>query len=64
MRGFSLKNVLKSHQYQTPGRASSDSNRHPGHANRMASHIHRIWNHPCERPDGPKCPDCIKRKPR
>ncbi len=27
-------------------------------------HIHRIWNHACERTDGKRCGDCICRRKR
>jgi hypothetical protein len=61
---LSLKDVLSSHQYHTPGRAVSDSNRYPGHENRMAGHIHRVRTHACEQPAGRECRDCIRRKGR
>ena len=61
---FSIKDRLRQHQAPTPGKVVTDSNRFPGHANRMASHIHRIRTHACERTDGKRCPDCIyRRKP-
>ena len=62
MAGFAVKNILKSNQSRAPGKAETDSNRHPGHENRMAGHIHRIRTHVCEHPNGPKCADCIKGK--
>ena len=62
MSEFAFKNVLHRHQAPTPGKAVTDSRRFPGHEERMAAHINRIRNHPCERTDGRKCKDCIKGK--
>jgi hypothetical protein len=45
----------------TPGKVVTDSHRFEGHDTRMASHIHRVWNHRCERADGKRCEDCIYR---
>jgi len=61
---FSIRDSLRQHQKPTPGKFVTDSNRFDGHDNRMASHIHRIWNHACERSDGSRCSDCIYRRKR
>ena len=61
---FSIKDRLKQHQAPTPGKVVTDSNNFAGHENRMADHIHRVWNHACERTDGKRCPDCIYRRKR
>ncbi len=58
------KDILRSNREPTPGRATSDSHRYPGHENRMASHVRRVWNHACERTDGKRCRDCIYRRKR
>jgi hypothetical protein len=60
MHGLSMKDILPASADRTPGKHVSDSNRFPGHEARMAAHIHRIRNHPCERIDGKKCPDCTR----
>ena len=58
------KDILRSQQDPSPGKATSDSSNFPGHENRMADHIHRVWNHACERTDGKRCRDCIYRRKR
>ena len=58
------RNILRIFQPPSAGKAETDSNRFPGHENRMASHIHRIWNHRCERSDGGRCKDCLFRERR
>jgi len=60
MAGLSMKDILHSSTDATPGKHVRESSRFPGHEARMAAHIHRIRNHPCERTDGRKCADCIK----
>ena len=62
MHDLSIRNVLRINQRPTPGKFETDSNRFPGHENRMAAHIHRIRNHACERTDGKKCRDCVRGK--
>jgi len=57
-----IRNNLRDHRAPTPGKVVTESRRFPGHDNRMASHIHRVWNHPCERTDGDRCDDCIYRR--
>jgi len=59
-----IRNILRKERKPAPGKAVTDSNRFPGHENRMAWHIHRVWNHACERTDGRRCRDCIRRKVR
>lgn len=59
---FSIKDTLRQHQAITSGKVVTDSHRFDGHDNRMASHIHRVRNHTCERTDGKRCPDCIYRR--
>lgn len=55
---------LHEQQDSSPGTSQTDSHDFPGHDNRMAAHIHRIWNHTCERADGKRCKDCLyRRKP-
>jgi len=58
------KDILHSNRDPTPGRATNDSHRFPGHGNRMGNHIHRVWNHACERTDGKRCRDCLYRRKR
>jgi len=64
MANLSVRNILPRERRPSAGKAITDSNRFEGHENRMASHIHRIWNHECERTDGELCKDCIRRKGR
>jgi len=64
MQQLVIKDIRRSSQEPTPGKVVTDSNRFGGHEARMASHTHRIWNHPCEREDGSKCPDCIMKRRR
>ena len=60
----SIRNTLQQYQNPTPGKVVTDSNCFRGHANRMASHTHRIRTHACERTDGKRCKDCIYRRKR
>jgi hypothetical protein len=60
MHGSSMKDVLHASADRTPGKHARESNRFLGHEARLAAHIHRIRNHPCERIDGKKCPDCTR----
>jgi len=48
---------------KTPGRFVTDSHRHPGHENRMASHAFRIHNHPCQCGSGKRYADCCISRP-
>ncbi len=64
MQQLVIKDIRRSSQEPTPGKAAADSSRFPEHEVRMTSHVHRIWNHPCERTDGSKCSDCIMRRRR
>ena len=61
---YPIRDILKQDRIPTPGKVQTDSRDYPGHDNRMASHIHRIWNHRCERVDGGRCDDCIYRRRR
>ncbi len=58
------KDILHSQRDTSPGKVTTDSHDFPGHENRMADHIHRIWNHVCERTDGKRCADCLHRRKR
>lgn len=64
MLNSSVRNILRRERMPSRGKVVTDSNRFDGHDNRMASHIHRIWNHACERTDGKRCGDCIYRRKR
>ena len=64
MQHVAIKNDLRRYQTPTPGKVVTASNGFEGHENRMAAHIHRVWNHPCERTDGTRCSDCIRRTRR
>ena len=64
MANLSVRNILPRECRPSTGKAVTDSNCFDGHENRMASRIHRIWNHACERTDGKRCKDCIHRKRR
>lgn len=59
----SLKDILLANTDATPGKLAKESHNFPGHEMRMAAHIQRVRNHPCERTDGRKCPDCVKGTP-
>ena len=61
MYSSSTKDTLHSQQDPSPGKTKTDSNNFPGHENRILEHIHRIWNHACERTDGKRCRDCMCR---
>lgn len=61
---FSIKTNLRSQQDRARTKAVTDSNQFPGHDNRMRAHIHRIRNHECERTNGERCADCIRRSKR
>jgi hypothetical protein len=60
----SNKDTLHSQRDPSSGKTTTDSNRFPGHENRMADHIHRVWNHTCERTDGKRCGDCLQWRKR
>lgn len=60
----SVRNILRRERMLSPGKVVTASSHFDGHANRMASHIHRVWNHTCERIDGKRCGDCIYRRSR
>ena len=62
MASFSIRDILHKERKATPGKVVTDSNRFNGHDNRMAAHIQRVWNHACERRDGRRCKDCLRRK--
>jgi hypothetical protein len=62
VKSATVGNILTPPRRLPAGSQITDSNRHPGHGERMASHFHRIWNHVCERLDGPRCEDCIRRE--
>ena len=64
MQQLVIKDIRRSNQVPTPGKVVTDSNRFAGHDNRIASHIHRVWKHTCERTDGERCGDCIRRRRR
>ncbi len=64
MEQTAVRDIRRRNIKPTPGKADTDSNRFPGHSERMAAHIHRIRNHKCERTDGTWCKDCIRRKRR
>lgn len=61
---FSVRDILGRSADPTPGKYTTDSNRFPGHAARMESHIHRIRTHQCERVGMKRCSDCIRRQMR
>ena len=58
------RNILRREQKPSSGKVVTDSNCFDGHENRMASHVHRIWNHACERNDGERCNDCFGKEKR
>jgi len=64
MLHHAIRNDLRRHQAPTPGKVITESNRFDGHENRVAAHAHRVWNHTCERSDGKRCGDCLRRKGR
>ena len=64
MQHEAIKNDLRRYQTPTPGKVVTASNCFEGHENRMAAHIRRVWNHPCERTDDTRCRDCIRRTRR
>jgi hypothetical protein len=60
----SNKDTLHSQRDPSSGKSTRDSSHFPGHENRMADHIHRVWHHTCERTDGKRCGDCPVRRKR
>jgi hypothetical protein len=61
---FFLRNVLSSHQERDRTRPPTDSNRFPGHEQRMAWHMMQVRNHPCPCGSGVRFVDCCLGKCR
>jgi len=59
-----LRNTLHSHQECDRRRPSADSNRYPGHEQRMAWHMMQVRNHPCPCGSGKRFGACCLGKCR
>lgn len=58
-----MRNVLRREQRRPRSKEATDSNRFPGHEGRMAAHMMRIRNHPCQCGSGKRYADCCISRP-